>query len=300
MGYPHAAESFRDWAKTTCQLSSSTINGRLRTIRKFYAWAHRYGLIASMPFDMVDAKIIRKPPLLAHVQRPGSIQQTSSLMLKESQTVLKFLSKQQFLLCLKVIANPSHRLMFRLALQTGMRSEELRSFPEKYLFDIAGRNDLAGQAKVRLALHVSDMRLKGGRNRDIDMPLSLLDDLWRYTVLERPRRANRSPTARAELFLTEHGNPYSESAIERVFTSISKSVGFHVTPHMLRHTYATYTLDGLQKRGFKGDALMYVRDRLGHSSIHTTEIYLHLLRQFDANLMLMHEEEINTLFWNAA
>jgi site-specific recombinase XerD len=98
------------------------------------------------------------------------------------------------------------------------------------------------------------------------------------------------------VFLTERGNPYSESAIARVFCTIGSKVKFKVTPHMLRHAYATYTLHGLREAGFKGNALLYLRDRLGHTSVQTTEIYLHLLEQIDACLMTKHEQEINALF----
>jgi integrase len=65
---------------------------------------------------------------------------------------------------------------------------------------------------------------------------------------------------------------------------------------MARHTYATYTLHGLRERGYKGDALMYLRDRLGHSSVTTTQRYLHLAEEIDADLMIAFEEEVNALF----
>ena len=51
--------------------------------------------------------------------------------------------------------------------------------------------------------------------------------------------------------------------------------GFPIRPLMLRHTYAIYTLLMLRTNpNFKGEPLMYVRDRLGHSSVQTTLVYL--------------------------
>jgi integrase/recombinase XerD len=73
-------------------------------------------------------------------------------------------------------------------------------------------------------------------------------------------------------------------------------VEFHVTPHMARHTYATYTLHQLRERGFKGDPLLYLRDRLGHSSVSSTQIYLHLLEQLDVGLLMLHEQELDAVF----
>lgn len=294
-GYPHVSESYRDWALNVCKLAPSTINGRLRTVRKFYTWAHRNGLIETVPFDVIEVRNNRATGLYAHLNK-GRARPSSSVMLKEATAPVKFLTASQFRHCLDVIDNPTHRLMFRLALQTGLRSEEFRSFPEKYIFDPSRRKDLQGQAKIRVILHPADMQLKGNRSRDIDIAVPLMEDLWSYSIFQRPNRARGNGKISTALFLTELGNPYSESAIQRVFAGIQKKTGFHVSPHMLRHTYATYTLHGLRERGFKGEALLYVRDRLGHSSVSTTEIYLHLLSQIDGNLMLLHEEEINTLF----
>ena len=60
-------------------------------------------------------------------------------------------------------------------------------------------------------------------------------------------------------------------------------------------TRAESIAESLRKRGFKADALLYVRDRLGHASITTTQIYLHMLEQLDIDLMLLHEQELGEL-----
>lgn len=52
----------------------------------------------------------------------------------------------------------------------------------------------------------------------------------------------------------------------------------------------------LRKMGFAGEPLLYVRDRMGHSSVTTTSVYLHLINQLDAQLVLQHEEELDALF----
>jgi integrase len=79
--------------------------------------------------------------------------------------------------------------------------------------------------------------------------------------------------------------------------SIEKKVGFPVRAHMLRHTYGTYTLSALRKSSeFEGEPLLYVRDRMGHSDVQTTAIYLHLINQLDAQIVLAHEDELDRLF----
>lgn len=81
--------------------------------------------------------------------------------------------------------------------------------------------------------------------------------------------------------------------------AIEKEVGFPVRAHMLRHTYGTYTLSALRKSAdFQGEPLLYVRDRMGHSDVQTTAIYLHLINQLDAQIVLAHEDEMDMLFAN--
>jgi integrase len=66
---------------------------------------------------------------------------------------------------------------------------------------------------------------------------------------------------------------------------------------MLRHSYATYVLRMLRANPkFTGEPLLYVRDRLGHSDVQTTAIYLHLLNALEAELVFAHEDYIDGLF----
>ena len=64
---------------------------------------------------------------------------------------------------------------------------------------------------------------------------------------------------------------------------------------MLRHTYATHTLYEMRQRKTQIDPLLYIRDRLGHSSILTTEKYLHYLSEVEENLITSYQEEIDSL-----
>jgi len=63
--------------------------------------------------------------------------------------------------------------------------------------------------------------------------------------------------------------------------------------HILRHTYATHTLKSLMSRkSITFNPLIYVRDRLGHNSITTTEKYLHFLDDIEDDLRTRYQEEI--------
>lgn len=294
VGALHAAESYRVWAHTECQLSRRTLNGRLRTVLRFYKWAVKRFYIDELPFD---EHLVRAPRrgMLSHSDGSGGRRLTSTLLLREYSTPPRLLTLEQCKSCVSFLINPTHNLMFRVMLQTGLRNEEVRTFPASYVFDPTRRPSLQGKAKYRMHLSPRDMRLKGDKPRSIDVPLPLLTDLWQYLVFERSAGKRRVGAHRPELFLNERGTPFSEKTLDQVFRRLRQRVGFRVTPHMMRHVYATYTLHGLRERGFKGEALLYLRDRLGHASITTTEIYLELLRQLDTDLILLHERELNEL-----
>jgi site-specific recombinase XerD len=147
------------------------------------------------------------------------------------------------------------------------------------------------------------MEIKNSKPRDIDVPYDLMEKLWTYSVRRRQERANNTPEGQElpHLFLTEDGLPYSKDAIGAIFRALSKRVGFTVTAHMLRHSYATYLLWSLRKSTtFQGEPLLYVRDRLGHSDVSTTSIYLHLINSLEGQLVLAHEDEIDQLFASPA
>jgi integrase/recombinase XerD len=62
-----------------------------------------------------------------------------------------------------------------------------------------------------------------------------------------------------------------------------------------RHTYATYTLAYMRKHKSATDPLLYVRDRLGHSSVSVTERYLHYLDAIEDDLITAYQDEIDNL-----
>ena len=72
-------------------------------------------------------------------------------------------------------------------------------------------------------------------------------------------------------FVNRQGKRFSEQSIRRMLCKYSRQAGIsiHITPHMFRHSVATYLLE-------EGVDIMYIQKILGHSSIKTTQIYLHI------------------------
>lgn len=298
-GMPGAIEAWRDWSLGTLGLARRTVNQRLRTVVRFYQWAVRKGYIAAVPFDYVTVQTSRDPGFLAHVDATGGRVAAPNVLLAEEKKPIRFLTKEQIEVCHKTLTNPTHQLMFELMVRTGLRQMECRTFPDAYVLDPSRRKDLKPGQKIRLHIDPKDMEIKNSKPRDIDVPYDLMEKLWAYTVRRRQGRANNHPEGKTfpTLFLTEGGMPYLKNSVTAIFRKLAGRVGFPVEAHMLRHSYATYLLWSLRKsKTFEGEPLLYVRDRMGHSDVSTTTIYLHLINSLEGQLVLAHEDEIDQLF----
>lgn len=289
---------YRDWSVSELGLNPSTINKRLSLVARLYRWSKSRGYIEHLPFTQRASIGKTKRGFLAHTQT-GAAASKPSVMVREHSATLQLLTKEQTKHCLRAKLDPSHRVLFDLMVRTGLRSCEARTFPLKYVFNPRDRRGIQPGQMIRVALRPEDMHLKFNKPRSIDVPWSLMEDLWSYSLHQREIRRKKAGDIGAQLplALTAYGTDFSKGAVVDAMKSIEKKVGFHVRAHMLRHTYGTFTLSALRKsKEFEGEPLLYVRDRMGHSSVETTAIYLHLINQFDAQAILAHEEEMDLMF----
>jgi integrase len=219
-------------------------------------------------------------------------------MPRKQKHLPKFLSKEQVRALLAITENPHHRMITRLALQTGLRREEIATFPVAYVFNPDAR---AGKGRnVMVSLDPSDetgMMTKGSKRRDIWISRRLMSELYRYSVLVRGELASLSSTPQSTLFLTQAGKAYADHGkhIEVIVRENGRKVGIKTHPHMLRHTYATHTLAALQRNraAHTVEPLVFVQRQLGHASIATTMVYLHLINSLVDDAVLAYDDELN-------
>jgi len=188
----------------------------------------------------------------------------------------------------------------RLALGTGLRKQELATFPLRYIFDPELRGDQSRNVRVTLDPEDgSGMKTKGSKPRVIYISRNLMGNLNFYAKHRRGERASLSRRQHAPLFLNQTGEPYSldGKGLDRIVRLIGRRAGLEVWPHKLRHTYATHTLVTLQRNRAtnKIEPLAFLQMQLGHASIQTTMVYLHLINELADEAVLIYAEELDEL-----
>lgn len=110
---------------------------------------------------------------------------------------------------------------------------------------------------------------KGGKERIIPVHESAISVLRHYIAEARPSLIKK--TSEQSLFLNRRGQRLSRQGFWLILKASAKRAGItkKITPHTLRHSFATHLLQG-------GAPLRHVQELLGHSSITTTQVYTHL------------------------
>jgi integrase/recombinase XerC len=111
---------------------------------------------------------------------------------------------------------------------------------------------------------------KGNKEREVPMSDYAVGSLAHYLRVGRPAVAS---DADGPLFFNRRGNPFSERDIRAMLDRYAARMlpGRRVTPHTLRHSYATHLLEG-------GADIRAVQELLGHASVATTQRYTHVSR----------------------
>jgi len=288
--------AYRDYCLVDFSLARSTTRQRLIYICKFYEYALSAGWVRKLPFDYEERFTKRDAGYFAHIDASGAKVLANNLMPRPHKNPPKFLNLIEIQKLLKSAENPHHRMMIRLALQSGLRREEISTFPLAYV--LKANNADSAHRNIRIRIDPFDghgILTKGSKPRDIYLSKRLISELHRYVVQLRGERSSLSTEKHENLFLNHYGEPFSNDgkSIERIVRNIGAKAGVKVYPHMLRHTYATHTLSALQRKGSDIEPLVFVQRQLGHTSIHSTMIYLHLINEMADSAVLAYDDELN-------
>ncbi|MDQ7193359.1 site-specific tyrosine recombinase XerD [Staphylococcus felis] len=146
------------------------------------------------------------------------------------------------------------RTMLELLYATGMRVSELIHI------EVEDINLMMGFVKVFG---------KGKKERIVPLGETVIEYLEYYMQNIRPKLLKKNVTH--TLLLNVHGNPLSRQGVWKIIKQTGLKAGIYksLTPHTLRHSFATHLLEN-------GADLRAVQEMLGHSDISTTQLYTHV------------------------
>lgn len=219
-------------------LASSSISRAISSIRMFHKWLVREGRVSFDPTTQV------KGP-------------------KQAASLPKALSQEQV----------------KQLLDAGVQDDSPRGLRDHALLELL----YATGARISevVALQIEDIDLeaeiplvrligKGNKERLVPVGSYAKESVMKYLQQSRPMMVT-TPAQNLFLFVNLRGKPLSRQSAWEIITTRSRLSGLdaEVSPHTLRHSFATHLLEG-------GASVREVQELLGHASVTTTQIYTRL------------------------
>jgi integrase/recombinase XerD len=222
------------------KLESRTVARHLVTLRNFFRFAQVQELISEDPsLNLESPKIRRSLP--------------DYLRLEEVEKLLAQPDE-------KTAIGLRDRAMLEVLYSSGLRVSELIGLRVMDLNRSAGYVRCIG---------------KGDKERVVPVGKKAMSLVERYLRDARPKLLGKDqPSNSPTLFLNRRGGGFSRVGVWKILSAYGRQAGLRValTPHMLRHSFATHLLEG-------GADLRSVQLMLGHSDISTTQIYTHVVEE---------------------
>jgi integrase/recombinase XerD len=208
----------------------------LSSVRRFYRWALREGLIQQDP-----TVLIASPKLSRSLPQTLTEDEVEKLLAAPDVTTSRGIRD---------------RAMLELAYASGLRVSELV---------------LLGQEQIDLSRGVLRITGKGNKERLVPTGEEAIGWLRRYWAEARPALLIGKDIAPAAVFVSRRGGGLTRQACWHMIKRYARQVGIYksLSPHSLRHAFATHLLN-------HGADLRAVQLLLGHSSLSTTQIYTHI------------------------
>lgn len=257
------AEATPDWARATqedaqaflmsltaAKNSPASVRRKLASLRSFYRWMVREGEATANPFAMLHG-----PRLAKHLPKILSVDEMKHFL----EMPLKLLAERRHL-GKKVTPEMEYGVLrdvavFESLYSTGCRISEIVALTWQQINFATGAVVVMGKgSKQRLCI--------------LGAPaLRALHELYNSSAALWPAMTLPS----SPIFLNNSGRPISVRDIQRNMKKRLSEAGLstEITPHKLRHSFATHMLDS-------GADLRSVQEMLGHSSLETTQIYTHV------------------------
>ena len=235
-------EQFAAWQMREREIKAHIVNRRLSALSTFYRWLVRNGVVESDPVAMAEKP---KLPLRIPVwlEREEQAQLEATIRDRRNIPINVFGSNQKHM----TETRRRYEMLFGLLLNSGLRISEALALKAA---DVRIVDGIAKSARVIG---------KGNKERLVPLPAAF-GAVFGFWLKDR----NRTEA----VFAKANGQPVSPQAARVYLRGMLQKAGIDkkISPHKLRHTYATNLLNA-------GAELVDIKALLGHESIATTQIY---------------------------
>lgn len=227
-----------------------TVKRKIASLKAFYNYLEEEEIISRNPFRKIKVKFKETLTLPRVIPR------------EEIEMLLNYMYD-----CLKENGLTGYKYKLRdiavveVLFATGAREYEISNIRE----DSVNLN--SGQIRIMG---------KGGKERYVQISNSSVLAILKKYYMENENEIKKSGC----FFINNRGNRYTEQSIRAMLKKYAKQAGIerNITPHMFRHSFATYLIE-------EGVDVSCVQQILGHSSIKTTQIYIHIAAKKQAEIL---------------
>lgn len=254
--------------------SAKTINNYLAIIGAFYNYFETIGGFIENPVlvnqDQINHYIknykVSKKQVNVNYFRKKETNMKNTKRLFRNQ--IDILYKSIEILTKNDSVNVRNKLLFRILYETGCRIGEILNLRIR---DYSEPNPVEEIGTIYIRQHFplyhNDHKLKTNE-RDIPVSMDLIYAIDDYVCNVRPQ-LGEIDTIFVNHSSSSLGKYMVRSSVEDIFSKLSDLTGIKCTPHTLRHTHGTE----LKESGYSE---IYIMDRLGHNSMESTNQYMHL------------------------
>ena len=218
------------------QIKKTSISRKISSIRSFFRYLEKHGVVKENPaLNVISPKLEKPIPTYLTVDEVFHL-------LDSIET--------------KTLAGKRNRAIFELLYSTGIRVSELVGLDVE---------------DVDLERRIVRVRGKGAVERIIPFGEKSLQAIRLYRENLQGNRHQAPDIWKGPLFLNKNGGRLTDRSVARILNdmAVKASLTMPISPHDLRHTFATHMLDA-------GLDLRMVQEMLGHKSLSTTQKYTHV------------------------
>jgi integrase/recombinase XerC len=277
-------EAFLEYRRTVRNSAPRTLNAYAADLEQFAAYLQERGI--------ADLKKVDLSELRGYLASLQSFQYQRATLARKQASLRALFHWARRTEC--IVSDPTRGLRAprqSRRLPRYLRSEEIESLlnapddspaglRDRALLEMLYASGLRAGEVVRLNLgdldlEAGEVRVRQGKGRKERIGLlgrAAIDALQNYLQFGRPALEAKARKGRSvALLLNKYGERLSDRGVRRTFDKYVEAAGarLKITPHVLRHTFATHLLEN-------GADLRAVQELLGHAHIATTEIYTHV------------------------